>query len=110
MGLFDRFADAGAIEAVKATPVIEDLASKLQKLSDLDWRLALHRLREVKLLAPEDDSRPGSLVCHPLVREHFGEKLNKHCPKAWKEAHGRLFEYYKSSPRLPCWTLSGGTR
>lgn len=98
MGLFDRPAEAGAIEAVKAEPVIEGLTSRLQKLSEADWKFALHRLREVKLLAPEDDYRPGGLDCYPLLREHFGEKLKEKDPKAWKEAHSRLFEYYKSVP------------
>ena len=98
MGLFDRPAEGGAIEAVKAKPAIKGLTSKLQKLSDADWKFALHHLRQVKLLAPEDDYRPGGLDCHPLVREHFGEKLKEDNPNAWQEAHGRLFEYYKSVP------------
>lgn len=98
MGLFDRPAEAGAIEAVKAKPVIKGLTSKLKELSDADWRYALNHLRQVKLLAAEDDTRPGGLDCHPLVREHFGERLKEHNPKAWKKAHGRLFEYYKSVP------------
>lgn len=96
MGLFDRPAEAGAIEAVKTEPVIEGLTTELQKQSHADWQFALNRLREVKLLAPEDDNRPGSLDCHPLVREHFGEKLQKHNPKARKEAHNRLYEHYTS--------------
>jgi tetratricopeptide (TPR) repeat protein len=72
MGLFDRPAETGAIDAVK-------------------------HLRDVRLLAPEDPLRPDALDCHPLIREHFGEKLKKHNPKAWKEAHSRLYEYYKSA-------------
>lgn len=98
MGLFDRPAEKGAIEAVKEKPAIKGLTTKLQKLSQADWQFALNRLREVKLLAPEDDNRPGSLDCHPLVREHFGEKLKATNHAAWKEAHSRLFEYYKSVP------------
>ncbi len=58
----------------------------------------MNRFREVKLLAQEDDNRPGGLDCHPLVREHFAEKLKVNNPAAWKEAHSRLYEYYKSLP------------
>lgn len=32
-----------------------------------------------------------------VIREHFGEKLRNSSPEAWKEAHGRLYEYYKKS-------------
>jgi tetratricopeptide (TPR) repeat protein len=32
------------------------------------------------------------------VREHFGEKLRQQNPAAWKEAHSRLYEYYKKLP------------
>jgi hypothetical protein len=40
-----------------------------------------------------------TLDCHPLVREHFGEKLQRENPNAWKEAHSRLYEYYKNLPQ-----------
>jgi hypothetical protein len=66
----------------------------------------------LKLLAKEEEEQPDDLDCHPLVREHFGEKLKKKDmdPRqntkgatsgdrgAWKEAHERLYEYYKSVP------------
>lgn len=99
MGLFDRPAEAGAIEKVKAKPAIKGLTSKLQKLSIADWKFALNRLREVKLLAPEDKDLPGRLDCHPLVREHFGEKLKEGNSTAWEEAHSRLYGYYKAVPK-----------
>ncbi|MCP5104869.1 MAG: hypothetical protein GY950_15895 [bacterium] len=38
------------------------------------------------------------LDCHPLVREHFGERLQMKNPDAWKEAHNRLYDYYKNLP------------
>ncbi len=37
--------------------------------------------------------------CHPLIREYFGEKLKISNPDAWKEAHSRLYEYYKSQAK-----------
>ena len=39
------------------------------------------------------------LDCHPLIREHFGEKLKQNNPEAWKEAHSRLYEYYKKQTK-----------
>jgi len=59
----------------------------------------------------DDDVRFGSLVelglvssdrqtldAHPLVREYFGQRLQEKSPAAWREAHRRLYEYYKGVP------------
>ena len=36
------------------------------------------------------------------MREHFGEMLKQDYPDAWREAHSRLYEHYKSqAPELP---------
>ncbi|MCP4426855.1 MAG: hypothetical protein GY803_20395, partial [Chloroflexi bacterium] len=45
----------------------------------------------------------GVLDCHPLIREHFAEKLKQEQPDAWKAAHSRLYDYYKALPekKLP---------
>ena len=96
MGLFDRPAEAGAIEKLREGPAIEGLTENIVSLSEAKWKFAVKRLRELKLLAVDDGS--GGLDCHPLVREHFGEKLKVGRPGAWGEAHGRLYEYYKGVP------------
>jgi len=96
MGLFDRPAEGGAIDALRAEPSIKGLTSKLEGLSKDNWRFALNNLREVKLIAKKNQHRPDTLDCHPLIREYFREKLKGSNPAAWKEAHGRLYEYYKS--------------
>lgn len=99
MGLFDRPAEGGAIEAVRAKPAIKGLTSQLQKLSHEGWQYAVSNLRGARLLAREDLDKPATLDCHPLVREHFGERLKASNPTAWKEAHSRLYEYYKSAAK-----------
>ncbi len=96
MGLFDRPAEGGAIEVLRANPPIKGLTSKLKDLSKKDWRFALNNLRIAGLLAKEDPSVPDTLDSHPLIKEHFGEKLKEDNPEAWKEAHSRLYEYYKT--------------
>lgn len=96
MGLFDRPADMGAIEVLKAEPVIVGLTENLTGLSEAKWKFAINRLRELGMLAKEDDE--ATLDCHPLVREHFGEKLKKDTPEAWRAGHARLYEYYKGLP------------
>ena len=99
MGLFDRPAEGGAIEVLRAAPPIKGLTSKLGDLPIEDWRFALNNLRKAGLLANEDPGMPDTLDCHALIREHFGEKLKENNPEAWKEAHYRLYEYFKNQAK-----------
>jgi tetratricopeptide (TPR) repeat protein len=99
LGLFDRPADGQEIAALRATPPIPNLTEHIHKLSETAWMRLLGRLRRVRLIAPQSSHRPDVLDAHPLVREHFGEKLEKSNPDAWREAHSRLYEYYKSQAK-----------
>jgi tetratricopeptide (TPR) repeat protein len=107
MGLFDRPAERAAIEALSVPPAIEGLTSRLQGLSDEDWGYAVDNLRAARLLAGEDPRRPDTLDCHPLVREHFGERVERSDPDAWREAHRRLYDYYRSQADEHPDTLEG---
>ena len=99
MGLFDRPVEQGALQALLADPAIEGLTSKLSGVSDDDRSFALAALRQARLLAEEEPHAPDTLDCHPLVREHFGERLKKGNPDAWTEAHSRLYEHYKDTAK-----------
>jgi len=57
-------------------------------------------------LLEQDHGRPGGrpypLDCHPLVREHFGERLKSIDPDAWRQGHSALYDYLAgSTPRFP---------
>ena len=52
VGLFDRPASGDCLRALRAEPAIPGLTDALVDLSDDDWRRAVVRLREVRLLAP----------------------------------------------------------
>jgi hypothetical protein len=99
MGLFDRPAESGAIEVLRAAPPINGLTTKLNDLSHEDWQFALNNLRKAGLLAKEDPAMPDALDCHPLIREHFGDKLKENNPEVWHEAHSRLYEYFKNQAK-----------
>jgi tetratricopeptide (TPR) repeat protein len=99
MGLFDRPAERGALDALRKEPAIAGLTDTLQKLSEANWKFAVNNLRELRLLSPEDQHEPDTLDCHPLLREHFGEKLKDANPAAWREGNNRLYEYYKTSAK-----------
>ncbi|GAK61110.1 SEFIR domain protein [Candidatus Vecturithrix granuli] len=98
MGLFDRPATNGAIEALKIEPPIKGLTSELHQLIPAKWLYAVKHLRDLRLLSEKNENSPDTLDCHPLIREHFSEKLRNSNPDAWKEAHSRLYEYYKNLP------------
>ena len=99
MGLFDRPAEKGALDALRKEPAIAGLTDALQKLKEADWQYAVNNLRELRLLAEQDPHEPDTLDCHPLLREHFGKQLKQEFPAAWREGNNRLYEYYKSSAK-----------
>jgi tetratricopeptide (TPR) repeat protein len=96
MGLFDRPAEKGALDALMRGRAIEGLTTTLQKLNNVGWQYAINNLRELRLLSQTDVHEPDNLDCHPLLREYFGEKQKTENLKAWQEAHSLLYEYYKS--------------
>ncbi len=103
MGLFDRPAKQDVIRTLlRVNPPIRNLTTALCDLDHSKWKIALHNLRDRCLLSSEEENSPdhreAPLDCHPLVRDHFGRKLKEEHPEAWKEAHLRLYEYYKDLP------------
>lgn len=99
IGLFDRPASADCLTALRRPAVIEGLTDKLIGLSSEQWADAVSTLREVHLLDPEDPFAPDALDAHPLVREWFGEQLQRTNEAAWKAAHGRLYEHLRDTTK-----------
>ena len=99
VGLFDRPASGDCLKALRARPAIPDLTDALVGLRDDQWRRAVTRLREARLLAPFDPSDPEALDAHPLVREWFGERLRQTNEAAWKAAHSRLYDHLRRTTR-----------
>ena len=95
VGLFDRPASGDCLAALRARPAISGLTDALVGLKDDQWRRAVARLREARLLAPADPSDPEALDAHPLVREWFGERLRQANEAAWKAAHSRLYDHLR---------------
>jgi tetratricopeptide (TPR) repeat protein len=99
VGLFDRPASADCLKALRAKPAIRGLTDGLVGLSYEQWRRAVARLREVRLLSPLAPSDPKALDAHPLVREWFGERLKATNEAVWKEAHSRLYDHLRDTTR-----------
>ena len=105
LGLFDRPAQAEALAALRAAPEIPGLTAGIGAGEEKAWKLALARLRQARLVAEAEggDTRDtGALDAHPLVREHFGERLREDAPEAWRAGNERLYEHYReAAPEYP---------
>ena len=74
LGYFNRPVEPEALQLV------------LPKTTPLRYKVALKRLRELRLLLDQDDSK--MLDSHPLIREYFSQF-------AIPEWHARLYRYYE---------------
>ncbi len=104
LGLFDRPASAACLQALRVGPAIPGLTDALGGIRENDWKIALVRLREIKLVEANDD---GDLDCHPLFREYFATRLLETDPTASRAGHSRLFDYLCESTEPRPDTLSG---
>ncbi len=96
LGLFDRPAPMAALQAVVAEPAIVGLTEPFHGSEASPLDNALTRLEKLKLITrPERETVDG----HPLVREHFGARLKEDRSEAWKQAHSRLFDYFRKIPK-----------
>jgi WD40 repeat protein/DNA-binding winged helix-turn-helix (wHTH) protein len=99
LGLFNRPADKGSIDVLRAAPAISGLTDAFQGMSEPDWRRTLAKLRRAGLLAARGETHPDALDAHPLVREHFGRQLRRANPDAWREVHSRLYEHLRDTTK-----------
>jgi tetratricopeptide (TPR) repeat protein len=95
IGLFDRPASAGCLDAVRRPPAIRGLTDIL--VSDDEWNRGVARLRKARLVDPEDPNSPGALDAHPLIREWFGDRLKETNKSAWEAANGRVYEHLRDT-------------
>ena len=125
LGLFDRPADPGCLEALRAAPPIRGLTEALferekglvgllrgpKRIAEQDWRLALGRLADAGLIerpaVNSDGAHTDGLDTHPLVHEYLAQRLRETYPGAWRKAHRRLYEHLKSSAPHRPESLSG---
>jgi tetratricopeptide (TPR) repeat protein len=107
MGLFDRPADAGCLEALWRSPAIDGLTEPLTTMSEAQRNIVLTRLANAKLVTVNRDAGGAliSLDAHPLLREFFAKQLRETRADAWKAAHRRLYEHLTATQDKPEPTL-----
>ncbi len=94
-GLFDRPIDRDVLSALLRPPPIKGLTEPLVGLDKRALAFALDHLRSVGLVLSGRADDP--LDAHPLVREHFARRLEEESPKAWREAHERIYRHLAAS-------------
>jgi tetratricopeptide (TPR) repeat protein len=99
LGLFDRPALDEALAALRAEPAVPGLNEPLVTLSPRDWSRVIARLRRAGLIAPADETSTARIDTHPLIREHFGQRLHTENEAAWQEGHARLYAWYAGSTK-----------
>jgi hypothetical protein len=122
LGLFDRPAEAGCLDALLRPPAITGLTDAFftaqtrwfglkrtyLPINNDSLNLLITRLDDAKLLSPHRDAAFSllSVDAHPLLREYFAAKLRESCPEAWRAGHERLYRHLcettqdKDQPRL----------
>jgi tetratricopeptide (TPR) repeat protein len=116
LGLFDRPAERHAVLAILSSPEIPKFTEGAAGVTDPVWRFAEETLSKLGLLVCRrvEDPSLGSheqIDAHPLVREYFGEKLQKSQGEAWAAAHQRLHHFYgrlaqQLPPGSPLWVVA----
>ncbi len=94
LGLFDQPADAGCLGALRVKPPIPGLTDRVVEPRKADWDNALGHLERLRLIhiRHKDSGRPV-VDAHPLLREHFAQRLREENPDAWRAGHRRLYEH-----------------
>ena len=96
LGLFDHPIESEVLEVLWKAQI----PGLTDKISLKSWKVAIHDLREKHQLLSTHEGHPDLLDCHPLIREYFGNQLEHNQPKAWQQAHKKLYEYYKGLAKL----------
>ncbi len=97
LGLFDQPVPREVFDALIAPPAIPGLTDGIAvaNVRTTQWNEAIARLRDQGLISPAGAEVPGTLDCHPLVREYFGQRLKQIDHTAFKAAHSRLYDHYR---------------
>jgi len=102
LGFFDRPAPfkalAQAMEAVKGQALGK--TGQSFEIAPVDpeseeFRYAIDALRQARLVEESKDI----LDCHPLVREHFGERLKELNPEQFRKGHRLLYDHFKDTAK-----------
>lgn len=95
LGLFDHPIEIEVLQVLWQSQI----PNLTENIDENAWKVAIRDLREKHRLLSMHENRTDLLDCHPLIREYFGKQLREKQLDAWRQAHTRLYEYYKALPK-----------
>jgi len=99
IGLFDRPIGSAEVAFLRTSAPIAGVTDNLYGISEAEWNRVLHRLRRAKVVSPASHHDPLGIDAHPVIRQHFAERLAKSNESAWQEAHVALSNFYAAQPK-----------
>lgn len=95
LGLFDRPAPIDCLGALWRPPGIPDLTRSIVSMTQEQRLAALDRLERAHLLVLNRDKNDQlvSVDTHPIIREYFAKHSKEMRPRAWREAHKRIYTH-----------------
>ncbi len=90
LGLFDRPAEQDEVDGVLSADPGSPLFADFGRQSWVRKCAVLERLRSLRVLTANNSLRPSTIDSHPIVRDHFGGRLEKSQPDLWREGHRRI--------------------
>jgi tetratricopeptide (TPR) repeat protein len=98
IGLFDRPAEPNAMRSLLADTNLRPFMSHIDRIGSDVWDRCIDALRRMGLLSAEIPDWPDALDAHPLVREHFRDKLlSEDRRDMWMEGNRTLFAHYRDT-------------
>ncbi len=97
VSLFNRPAAQDQLAVLRSPPAVEGLNDLLVDLTDLDWALAIGRLRHTGLLSARSGGGVGDVDAHPIARDHYRRTMEARSQGAVTEGHRRLYEHLRST-------------
>ena len=96
IGLFDRPAPPDALGALFDVVELAPALERLERVGSPQWNNCVAALRHMSLLNREIKEWPGTIDAHPLVREHFRERLRgDEEGRPWRSGNRALYDYYQ---------------
>jgi tetratricopeptide (TPR) repeat protein len=95
LGFFDRPAEFDALAALRRFPPIQGLTDAI--VDDASWQHAILPWCRRDILFRRQDGDRELLDVHPIVREHFSNRLQTSNREAWRKGNERLFEHYRKT-------------
>jgi nucleoside phosphorylase/tetratricopeptide (TPR) repeat protein len=93
VSFFDRPIEYSVLNMLRQAPAIPRLTDNIAELSESNWQSLLLQVGQQTRMIEIDRA---VIYAHPIIRQHFRSQITSREPKAWREGHKRLYEYFEN--------------